>query len=88
MSQKMNPSKIEVAPFEYFSSTLGNAFFSGMSMEMLFECVCETHDESKNAFNPQIRVEIQQAKRLDTTVSVALWAKERLEKIVGEHGDT
>lgn len=84
MSQKMDPSD-EISPFAYLGSTLGNAYFSGVGMEVLFEAVCETHDESANSFCPQIRVECQQFKRLDVTVSAAIEAKNWLDNLVVKH---
>jgi hypothetical protein len=87
MSQK-NPEDHEISPSAYLGSTLGNAYFSGMSMQMMFEAVCVTHDESANSFCPQIRVECNSFKRLDDTVSAGIWAKERLDELVKEHGRT
>lgn len=85
MSPKTSPSD-DISPFAYLGSTLGNAYFSGIGMELLFEAVCETHDESANSFCPQMRVECKQFERLDKTVSAAIVAKEWLEGIVKEHG--
>lgn len=36
----------EVEPMKYVGSTVGNAFFSGLTMEQLFECVCIADDEA------------------------------------------
>lgn len=76
----------EISPFSYLGSTLGNAYFSGIGMELLFEAVCETYDESANSFCPQIRVECKQFERLDNTVSAAIVAKDWLDKLVKTYG--
>lgn len=74
------------SPFAYIGSTLGNAYFSGIGFDMLFEAVCETHDESDNSFCPQTRVEVKKFERLDKSVSAAIAAKDWLEGIVKSHG--
>lgn len=35
----------EIDPMAYVGSTVGNAFFSGITMEELFSCVCLADDE-------------------------------------------
>jgi len=76
----------DISPMSYIGSTLGNAYFSGVGFDVMFEAVCITHDESDNTFCPQTRVEVTKFKRLDDNVSAAVWAKDRLDKLVKEHG--
>lgn len=87
MSQKTDPSD-EISPFAYLGSTLGNAYFSGVGMELLFEAVCATYDERDNLLCPQIRVEVKRFERLDKTVNAAISAKEWLDKVVLQHGNS
>ena len=81
-----NPDDIN--PMTLIGSTLGNAYFSGVGFDLMFEAVTLTHEKSDNSFCPQTRKEMQKFKRLDKLVSAAVHAKDRLDVMVKEHGNT
>jgi len=70
MSPKTDPSD-EIDPFSYLGSTLGNAYFSGVGLDVLFEAVCDTHNQIGNRFE-----------KLDKTVSAAIDAKDWFDALV------
>lgn len=71
-----------ISPTAYIGSTFGNAYHSGVDMKIVLEAMTTTHNESKNLFLPQIRVEVHNFERLDNAVSMAIWAKDRLDELV------
>lgn len=38
-TMKKTMMKVEIKDYDYFGSTLGNAYFSGLSFEQLWNCV-------------------------------------------------
>jgi len=59
------PADFEITDYNYIGSAVGNAFFSGVGFDMLWECVRTADTREK----------------LDANVSAAIEAKERLDKL-------
>ena len=74
----------DITPMAYIGSTLGNAYFSGVGFDVMFEAVTLTHEVSDKSFCQSSRDEVAKFRRLDAAVSAAIWAKEHLEKLVEE----
>lgn len=70
----------------FIGSTLGNAYFSGVGFDIMFEAVTLIDAESSQKFCPQTCVEVKKFERLDAAVSAAVRAKDRLDTMVSEHG--
>jgi hypothetical protein len=64
MSSNQNP--FEITDYNYIGSAIGNAFFSGVSFEILWDCVAASNTREQ----------------LDENVSAAIKAKERLDMLV------
>lgn len=62
-----DPADFQITDYNYIGSSVGNAFFSGVSFDVLWECVCAADTREK----------------LDANVTAAIEAKEGLDKLVG-----
>lgn len=65
------PADFEITDYNYIGSAIGNAFFSGVTFCMLWECVegSESREE------------------LDSKVTAAIQGQEALDKLVEDHYD-
>lgn len=68
----------EISPPDYVGSTLGNAYFSGVEMAILFEAVIEISKESGS--------DQDFFASFDDAISAAIQAKEWLEEVIPKNG--
>jgi len=63
------PADFEITDYNYIGSAVGNAFFSGLKFDMLWECVASSETRET----------------LDAKVSAAISGKEHLDKLVADY---
>lgn len=78
----------DISPMSYLGSMLGNALYSGVDFSIVFEAVSVAYNEKTEQKQPDIASEIGKFERVDAIISSAIQAKDTLDGLVKEHGNT